>query len=83
MAGREKVQRRIEQREGGAFARAVERAAANGLPAEARRAKAGVTTLDVRRRQRAQRTRHLGQPEIREVALFELRDPLVESHGRG
>jgi hypothetical protein len=40
--------------------------------------------LDVRRRERSQRTRHLGERQIREVARFERGHPLVKpvTHGR-
>ena len=69
---REEMEWRVEKREGGAFARAVERPAASDR----------VTPLDVRRRQRPQGTGDFRDAQIREMTRLELRDPFVESHAQ-
>ena len=64
---REKVKRRVEERESGPLARAVERAVHPGLAA-----------LDIGRRQRAERARDLRDAEIREVSRLESGQPAAE-----
>jgi hypothetical protein len=67
------VQRSVEQRECGALAGAVEGGAGVDL----------VATLDVRGRQRTQRTCDFGNAEIREMTLFERAEPGCERRGIG
>jgi len=63
----EKVQGRVEQRECGPFAGAVERSVHGGI-----------TTLDVGRRQRAQCARDFGHTKIRKVPRVECAQPAAE-----
>ena len=63
----EKVQGRIEERECGTFARAVERSM-----------DASIATLDIGRRERAKCARDFGHAEIREVPRVERAQPATE-----
>ena len=69
----EVVQRRIEEGERGTLAGTVQRGARGDL----------VSPLDIGRRQRAQRARHLGHAEIRQVTLFERDEPVGEAWRHG
>ena len=63
------MERAVEQRERGALAGAGERGAVGEL----------LPPLDVGRRQRAERARHLREPKVREVPRLKRRDPMVEA----
>ena len=65
------MQRPVEQRERGALARAVE-----GSPC-----RDFLTSFDVRRRERAKRTRQFRDLKIGEVTAFERSEPGVEGGG--
>ena len=65
MADDDRVQRSVEQRERRTLACAVEGGAGIDL----------VAALDVRGRERAQRAGDFGNPEIREMTLFERVEP--------
>jgi hypothetical protein len=65
----QEMQRRVEQREGGAFAGGGESAAFREL----------VAALDVGRRERAQRARRLAERQVRKMPRLERRDPIGEA----
>src|SRR2546427_12781123 len=62
------MQRSVKQRERGALAGTRQRRALSQLP----------PSLDIVRRQRAERARHLGERQLGEVVRFERVDPAVE-----
>ena len=64
----QEMQRRIKEREGGTFAGGIERRAGGHF----------VTPFNVRGRECAQRSCHFGHSQIRQVACFELSEPLEE-----
>ena len=65
---REEMQRRVDQGKRGTFAGTIERAAATD----------DMPTLDVCRRQRTKRARHLGDAKIGQMPRFERSDPVGE-----
>ena len=63
----------VVERERGALAGAVERAAIR---------ESGLAPLDVGRRERAQRAGHIAEAQVSEVAILELAEKGVESAGQ-